>query len=298
VSGKLKEVRERINSINSTQQITSAMKMVSAAKLKKAQDAIVKIRPYALRLNKMLVNLLTNSEGDINSRLGEEREVKKALLVVVTSSRGLCGAFNSNIIKKAESALKNEFAPLVAKGDLTILTIGKKGNDYFQSHYPKVPKIKEYINAFENLEQEATAVISGKLMREFENGKYDLIKVAFARFKNAALQYAEVEQFLPVPKIEVKEESAKRLKANYLFEPNKDGLLETLIPSIMHTTFQRYLLDTHASEHGARMTAMENATENANEILIDLKLEFNKARQEAITKELLEIISGASALAG
>lgn len=298
MSGKLKEVRERINSINSTQQITSAMKMVSAAKLKKAQDAIVRLRPYALRLNKMLGNLLTNSEGDINSRLGEEREVKKALLVVVTSSRGLCGAFNSNIIKKAESALKNEFAPLVAKGDLTILTIGKKGNDYFQSHYPKVPIIKDYINAFENLEQEATSIISGKLMKEFENGKYDLIKVAFARFKNAALQYAEVEQFLPVPKIEVKAESAKKLKANYLFEPNKDGLLETLIPSIMHTTFQRYLLDTHASEHGARMTAMENATENANEILIDLKLEFNKARQEAITKELLEIISGASALAG
>jgi len=298
VSGKLKEVRERINSINSTQQITSAMKMVSAAKLKKAQDAIVRLRPYALRLNKMLGNLLTNSEGDINSRLGEEREVKKALLVVVTSSRGLCGAFNSNIIKKAESALKNEFAPLVAKGDLTILTIGKKGNDYFQSHYPKVPIIKDYINAFENLEQEATSIISGKLMNEFENGKYDLIKVAFARFKNAALQYAEVEQFLPVPKIEVKSESVRKLKANYLFEPNKDGLLETLIPSIMHTTFQRYLLDTHASEHGARMTAMENATENANEILIDLKLEFNKARQEAITKELLEIISGASALAG
>lgn len=296
MSGKLKEVRERINSINSTQQITSAMKMVSASKLKKAQDAIVRLRPYALRLNKMLMNVLSNLEGDVNSKLGEQREIKNALLIVVTSNRGLCGAFNANIIKKAENQIHTELSDLMASQKLSILCIGKKGLDYFQTHYPKANIIRTYVNAFEKLDYESTSAISGALMNEFETGKYDLVKVAFARFKNAALQYPEIEQFLPVPKVEVKTENTKSFKANYLFEPQKDQLLDTLIPSIMHTTFQRFLLDTNASEHGARMTAMENATENANELLVDLKLEFNKARQEAITKELLEIISGASAL--
>jgi F-type H+-transporting ATPase subunit gamma len=296
VSGKLKEVRERITSINSTQQITSAMKMVSASKLKKAQDAIVRLRPYAIRLNKMLMNILSNIEGDVNSKLGEQREIKKALLVVVTSNRGLCGAFNANIIKKAELELHKDLSEYLANGNLSILCIGKKGLEYFQNHYPKANIIKTYVNAFEHLDFDSTSAISGELMKEFEGGKYDLVKVSFARFKNAALQYPETEQFLPVPKVAVKNEKAKNYKANYLFEPQKDDLLNTLIPSIMHTTFQRYLLDTNASEHGARMTAMENATENANELLVELKLEFNKARQEAITKELLEIISGASAL--
>jgi F-type H+-transporting ATPase subunit gamma len=296
VSGKLKEVRERINSINSTQQITSAMKMVSASKLKKAQDAIVRLRPYALRLNKLLMNVLSNLEGDVNSKLGEQREIKNALLIVVTSNRGLCGAFNANIIKKAENQIHTELSDLMASQKLSMLCIGKKGLDYFQTHYPKANIIRTYVNAFEKLDYESTSAISGALMNEFETGKYDLVKVAFARFKNAALQYPEIEQFLPVPKVEVKTENTKSFKANYLFEPQKDQLLDTLIPSIMHTTFQRFLLDTNASEHGARMTAMENATENANELLVDLKLEFNKARQEAITKELLEIISGASAL--
>jgi F-type H+-transporting ATPase subunit gamma len=296
VSGKLKEVRERINSINSTQQITSAMKMVSASKLKKAQDAIVRLRPYALRLNKMLMNVLSNLEGDVNSKLGEQREIRNALLIVVTSNRGLCGAFNANIIKKAENQIQTELSDLMASQKLSILCIGKKGLDYFQTHYPKANIIRTYVNAFEKLDYESTSAISGALMNEFETGKYDLVKVAFARFKNAALQYPEIEQFLPVPKVEVKTENTKSFKANYLFEPQKDQLLDSLIPSIMHTTFQRFLLDTNASEHGARMTAMENATENANELLVDLKLEFNKARQEAITKELLEIISGASAL--
>ncbi|MGE5355171.1 MAG: ATP synthase F1 subunit gamma [Deltaproteobacteria bacterium] len=298
MSGKLKEVRERINSINSTQQITSAMKMVSASKLKKAQDAIVRLRPYALRLNKMLMNVLSNLEGDVNSKLGEQRDIKNVLLIVVTSNRGLCGAFNANILKKAEHLLDTELAENLSKGKVTLMCIGKKGLDYFQTHYPKTHIIKSYVNAFEKLDYDSTSAISGSLMNEFESGKYDLVKVAFARFKNAALQYPEIEQFLPVPKNQLKSGDTKSFKANYIFEPQKDQLLDTLIPSIMHTTFQRFLLDTHASEHGARMTAMENATENANELLVELKLEFNKARQEAITKELLEIISGASALTG
>ncbi len=298
MSGKLKEVRERIKSISSTQQITSAMKMVSAAKLKKAQDSIVQLRPYAYRLNQMLINILSNLEGDVNTKLGVERDVENAVIVVVTSNKGLCGAFNANIIKVAEKSIKNDFKELYDNGNLSIMCIGKKGYEYFRKYYPKANINIDYVNAFEDLSHDAVSTISDLLMRDFEDGKIDAVKVAFARFKNAAVQFSELEQFLPVPKVEVSEKDEAKYKSNYIFEPDKDVLLETLIPSIMHTTFQRYLLDTNASEHGARMTAMENATENAKELLGELKLEFNKARQEAITKELLEIISGATALEG
>lgn len=298
MSGKLKEVRERIKSVNSTMQVTSAMKMVAAAKLKKAQDDIVRFRPYAFRLNEMLINILTNMEGDVNTKLGVERDIKNALVVVVTSNRGLCGAFNANIIKKAEVLIHTEFKDLADSGNLDILCIGKKGNEFFTKHYPKLNVISDYVAAFEDLSHSKISAISNVIMRDFEDEKYDIVKVAFARFKNAAVQYDEVEQFLPVPKIEVSDSDIKKYRSNYIFEPDKDKLLETLVPSIMHTTFRRYLLDTNASEHGARMTAMENATENAKEMLSDLKLEFNKARQESITKELLEIISGATALEG
>jgi len=298
VSGKLKEVRERIKSISSTQQITSAMKMVSAAKLKKAQDSIVQLRPYAFRLNQMLINILSNLEGDVNTKLGIERQVKNAVLVVVTSNRGLCGAFNANIIKVAEKSLNNEFKEQYDNGDLSIVCIGKKGYEFFNKHYPKANIVSDYVNAFDDLSHDSISAISDLLMKDFEEGKIDIVKVAFARFKNAAVQFSELEQFLPVPKIEVSDKDEAKYKSNYIFEPDKDVLLETLIPNIMHTTFQRYLLDTNASEHGARMTAMENATENAKELLGELKLEFNKARQESITKELLEIISGATALEG
>ncbi len=298
MSGKLKEVRERIKSINSTQQITSAMKMVSAAKLKKAQDSIVQLRPYAFRLNQMLINILSNLEGDVNTKLGIERPVENAVLVVVTSNRGLCGAFNSNIIRIAEKSIRNEFKEQYENGKLSIVCIGKKGYEYFKKHYTKAKVIDDYVNAFDDLSHDSISAISDKLMKDFEEGRIDSVKVAFARFKNAAVQFSELDQFLPVPKIEVNESDKAKYKSDYIFEPGKDELLETLIPNIMHTTFQRYLLDTNASEHGARMTAMENATENAKEMLSELKLEFNKARQEAITKELLEIISGATALEG
>jgi len=298
VSGKLKEVRERIKSINSTQQITSAMKMVSAAKLKKAQDSIVQLRPYAFRLNQMLINILSNLEGDVNTKLGVERDVEKVLVVVVTSNRGLCGAFNSNIIKVAEKSMKTEFKAQYDSNNLDVMCIGKKGCEYFKKHHPKLNVIDTYTDAFSDLSHSSVNKISDLLMKGFEGGKYDMVKVAFARFKNAAVQFSEFEQFLPVPKLEVSNDDVAKYKSNYIFEPDKETLLETLVPSIMHTTFQRYLLDTNASEHGARMTAMENATENAREMLGELKLEFNKARQEAITKELLEIISGATALEG
>ena len=298
MSGKLKEVRERIKSVNSTMQVTSAMKMVAAAKLKKAQDNIVKLRPYAFRLNKMLVNILSNMEGDVNTKLGVERDVNSALIVVVTSNRGLCGAFNANIIREAEILIHTEFKHLAKTGNLDVLCIGKKGNEYFTKHHPNVNVISDYVAAFDDLSHSTISDISDKIMKDFEEEKYDMVKVAFARFKNAAVQYAETKQFLPVPKIEISDKDVKKYRSNYIFEPDKDKLLETLVPSIMHTTFRRYLLDTNASEHGARMTAMENATENAKDMLSELKLEFNKARQESITKELLEIISGATALEG
>lgn len=279
-------------------QVTSAMKMVAAAKLKKAQNRIVKLRPYASRLNKMLINILSNMEGDVNTKLGVERNVKNALIVVITSNRGLCGAFNANIIKQAETLIHTEFKDLAKSGNLNILCIGKKGNDFFTKHYPDINVISDYVAAFDDLSHASISNISDMIMKDFEDEKYDMVKVAYARFKNAAVQYAETKQFLPVPKIEIDEEDANKYRSNYIFEPDKDQLLETLVPSIMHTTFRRYLLDTNASEHGARMTAMENATENAKEMLSELKLEFNKARQESITKELLEIISGATALEG
>lgn len=298
MSGKLKEVRERISSINSTKQITSAMKMVSASKLKKAQDAVVKLRPYTLRLNKMLENVNTGLEGEIKTVFDKPRKVKKVLQIVITSNRGLCGAFNANIIKKAEASMHKEFAEYMNNGSLAVMCIGKKAFDYFKNHYPEIRIIDDHVNAFENLKQQATASISNELMEYFESKEFDLINVFYSRFKNAATQYPGSVQFLPISISNDKSKKENSINPDYLFEPEKDKLMNEIIKSTIHTNFHSYLLETHASEHGARMTAMENATKNANELLQDLKLEFNKARQESITKELLEIITGASALEG
>ncbi|HAQ37020.1 MAG TPA: ATP synthase F1 subunit gamma [Saprospirales bacterium] len=296
MSGKLKEVRDRIASINSTQQITSAMKMVSAAKLKKSQDAIIKIRPYANRLHKMLANVLANLEGDISTKLHQKREINNVLLVVVTSNRGLCGAFNANIIKKAEKKILHEYAELRAAGNLHLLCIGKKGYEHFSKHYKDCPINKDYLFAFDHLSSATVHPIADMLMDSYENGQYDLIEVAYAVFKNAAIQYPTLEQYLPIIDYNPETTTKQHYIANYIFEPDKHHLLSELIPNIMKSTFLKYMLDTNASEHGARMSAMENATENARELLKDLKLEYNKARQEAITSELSEIVGGAAAL--
>jgi F-type H+-transporting ATPase subunit gamma len=296
VSGKLKEVRDRIGSINSTQQITSAMKMVSAAKLRKAQDAITQMRPYADRLNKMLVNIVSNLEGDLNTKLHESRDIEKVLLVVVTSNRGLCGAFNANIIKKAEEIFLEEFDKQRKTGNMDIMCIGKRGNDYFKKHHKDISLIEDNLLAFDDLSSDHINEISGLILEQFESGDYDRVDVAYASFKNAAVQIPTVEQFLPIQELDVDEQVDDGFKADYIFEPDKTALLEHLIPSILKNNFHKLLLDTHASEHGARMTAMENATENAKELLRDLKLEYNKARQEAITSELSEIVGGAAAL--
>ncbi|MBK8502051.1 MAG: ATP synthase F1 subunit gamma [Saprospiraceae bacterium] len=297
MGANLKEVRERIKSVISTQQITKAMKMVSAAKLRRAQDAIVKMRPYSNKLNEMLTHILANSDGEGSSTFGNAREVKRVLIVVVTSNRGLAGAFNTNIIKEARSLLKDKYPVQSATGLVHILPIGKKGFDAFRKQLKADQIIKDYVNLFSDLSFENVSQVPDLLMNFFETRKYDAIEVCYGRFKNAAMQYAEGEQFLPVPKVEVKQNKQKT-RADYIFEPSQQELLKELVPSILQTQFYRYLLDTHASEHGARMTAMDKATENADEILRDLRISYNKARQEAITSEISEIVGGAAALGG
>ncbi|MDX1943219.1 MAG: ATP synthase F1 subunit gamma [Saprospiraceae bacterium] len=291
--GNLKEVRERIRSVQNTQQITKAMKMVSAAKLRKAQQAITQMRPYANKLNAMLRNILSNVEGDLSIDLAKERPVEKACVIVVTSNRGLCGAFNSNVIKAAINTIETKYADVRAKGNLTLLFVGKRGYDFMRKRYQDCTIVSDYVNLFADLSFERVSEISGRLMQAFEDKKYDEVTVAYGRFKNAATQFAEADRFLPVAKIESEE---SKLKADYIFEPDMGSLLGYLIPNILHTQFFRYMLDTHASEHGARMTAMDKATENAEDLMKELRLTYNKARQEAITKEILEIVGGAAAL--
>jgi F-type H+-transporting ATPase subunit gamma len=294
MSGKLKEVRERMKSVSSTQQITKAMKMVSAAKLRKAQDAIVRMRPYAEKLNHMLRNVLSAVEGDVSINFGKDRPVQHVTLVVITSNRGLAGAFNTNIIKAAVKEIESQYTAQRAAGKLTILPIGKKGYDFFRRNYKDATIIKDYITLFDNLEFDQTVVVPRLLMDQFSKGETDRIMAFYGRFKNAATQFAETVQYLPVPKIE----ATTSRRVDYIFEPEKDVLLNTLVPSILEVQFQKFLLDTHASEHGARMTAMDKATTNADDMLSALKISYNNARQEAITKELSEIVGGAAALGG
>jgi F-type H+-transporting ATPase subunit gamma len=295
MAANLKEVRERIRSVNNTQQITKAMKMVSAAKLRRAQQAIQQMRPYANKQSALLRNILSNLDGDVASTFSVQRTVNKACVVVVTSNRGLCGAFNSNVVKAAVQAIENKYKKVLADGNLSILCIGKKGYEQLTKRYPKAHFITDYIPLFENLSFDSVAKVPTYLMGAFESGGFDAVDIAYGRFKNAATQFAELEAFLPVPTIEVKD--GGKNKADYIFEPDKSSLLTFLIPSILKTQFQKCVLDTNASEHGARMTAMDKATDNANELLRDLKISYNKARQESITKEILEIVGGASALA-
>ncbi len=299
MSGQLKEVRERITSVKSTQQITKAMKMVSAAKLRRAQEAITEMRPYADRLNKMLKNILSNLDGDVNSSYGADREAKKICIVVVTSNRGLCGGFNTNIVKEAVRLLEDKYAMARQAKQIDLVFVGKKGHDSLKKRYADLNQNIEYIDLFSDLSFENIKNVPDYLMQTFSDEQYDRIEVCYGKFKNAALQFAQAVQYLPVEKVTArhgKEKSPR--KADYIFEPGKEELLEDLIPSILQTTFQKFLLDTHASEHGARMTAMDNATENAEDLIKELKINYNKARQEAITKELSEIVGGAAALGG
>jgi F-type H+-transporting ATPase subunit gamma len=296
MGANLKEVRDRISSVKSTQQITKAMKMVSAAKLRRATDAIVQMRPYADKLNDMLKNILSNIEGGANTTYGQERLVESAAVVVVTSNRGLAGAFNTNVIKSAVATIEQRFSQQRAAGKLTIVCIGKKGNEYFKKRYKDCKIISDYVEIFSDLSFDNIAQVSQMLMDSFTEREFDAVTVSYSRFKNAGMQFAETHQFLPVEKLETSGGSKHR--ADYIFEPSEKELLEKLVPSILQTTFQKFLLDTHASEHGARMTAMDKATENAEDLIKEMKIVYNKARQEAITKELSEIVGGAAALEG
>lgn len=290
MSGALKEVRNRIQSVKSTQQITKAMKMVSAAKLRRAQDAIIQMRPYAQKLQEMLGNIVGSAGGDVNMALCMERPVRKVLVIIITSDRGLCGGYNSNLIKLAKAVLNEKYA---SKGTSEILPLGKKGFEHFTKN--KFQVIDQYWNIFSELTFEHVAAVSKFAMDAFEKGEVDAVELVYSEFKNAATQKFTVEQFLPVKKTEKKKGEAK---ANFIFEPNKHVLIDELMPKILNTQLYKAILDAHASEHGARMTAMDKATENAEELLKSLKISYNRARQAAITTELTEIVSGAAALQG
>ncbi len=296
MSGSLKEVRQRIRSVQNTQQITKAMKMVSAAKLRRAQAAIQQMRPYAEKQQQMLRNVLSNLGDDATevTVFSKARPVERACLVVVTSSRGLCGAFNTNIHKALQARIESEYRALYEAGRLTLLPIGKKGYEYFAKRYPKLDIITDYVELFGALNFDSATEVANRLMEAFEQGRFDKVEVAYGHFKNAVSQYPTIEQWLPVPPLEA--EAGAQTRADYIFEPDMKQLLQVLVPGILRTSFYKFLLDTHASEHGARMTAMDNATENANELLRELRISYNKARQEAITKEILEIVGGAAAL--
>ncbi|AWO00938.1 ATP synthase F1 subunit gamma [Chitinophaga alhagiae] len=295
MSGQLKEVRNRIKSIQSTQQITKAMKMVSAAKLRRAQDAIVQMRPYAEKLQEMLQNIVSNSEGDIDMALAANRSVEKVLIVAITSDRGLCGAYNTNVIKLAKQTIREKYSAQFAKGHVEVLPIGKKAYEHFSKNGYKVNDhfwgLFGHLT-FENVKEAAAVALNG-----FVKGEYDAVDIVYSEFKNAATQRFKVEQFLPIAKVE-QQEGAKQTKADFIFEPEKEILITELMPKILNTQFFKAVLDAHASEHGARMTAMDKATENAGELLRSLKIEYNRARQAAITTELTEIVSGAAALMG
>ena len=298
MGANLKEVRERIESVKSTQQITNAMKMVSAAKLRRAQDAIVQMRPYSEKLNEMLSHILANTDGETARKYSTKRSIENVLFVVITSNRGLCGAFNTNIIKEAKKLLDGKYKKAASSGNVTFLCIGKRGFDYFKKLFDQERMIADHVQLFNDLSFEAIVEVPSQIIKDFQDEKYDAVEVCYGRFKNAAVQYAEAAQYLPVPKMKVEKDQVKKMQADYIFEPNKADLLESLIPSILQTQLHRYMLDTHASEHGARMTAMDKATENADELLKDLKISYNKARQAAITSQISEIVGGVAALEG
>ena len=282
----LKEIRNRITSVGSTMQITSAMKMVSAAKLKRAQDAITQMRPYANKLTELLVNLSSSLDSAEGGEFSSDRTINNVLLVPITSNRGLCGGFNANIIKQTTSLIREDFA---AK-NVSILSIGKKSSEYFKNNNYNVVSIHDEIYA--DLNYESVSNISESIMQDYLDLKYDKVILIYNQFKNAATQNVMREDYLPVQS--PNDENASI--GDYIFEPQKKEIIEQLIPKSLKTQLFKAVLDSHASEHGARMTAMHKATDNASELKKDLTLSYNKARQAAITAEILEIVGGAEAL--
>ncbi|MBK0382735.1 ATP synthase F1 subunit gamma [Pedobacter sp. SD-b] len=288
----LKEVRIRISSVSSTQQITKAMKMVSAAKLKRATNAIIQLRPYANKLKEILANLSASLEDGV-SVYTQEREVKNVLVVLVTSNRGLAGAFNMNVIKTTNNLIAEKYSAFHKSGNLHIAAIGKKGQDYFEKR--KYNMIGNNNDIYNHLHFEDVSKITESIMQGFVDGKYDKVEVIYNQFRNAAVQILTTEQLLPVPKAEKKVQVSSN-QIDYILEPSKAEIVEELIPKNIKLQLYKAVLDSHASEHGARMTAMDKATDNAGDLLKKLKLAYNQARQAAITTELSEIVSGAAAL--
>jgi F-type H+-transporting ATPase subunit gamma len=282
----LKEIRNRITSVSSTMQITSAMKMVSAAKLKKAQDAITAMRPYAEKLTEILQSLSASMEGEVGGDYTSQREVNRVLIVAITSNRGLCGAFNTNVIKQVKAV-----ADSYEGKQVDIFAIGKKGNDVLRKTHNV---IENKSDVFDYLTFDNVAAISDLLSEKFIIGDYDKIEVVYNQFKNAATQIVQTEQFLPL----APEVGGATASSDYIFEPSKEEIVLTLIPKSLKTQLYKSIRDSFASEHGARMTAMHKATDNATELRNQLKLTYNKARQAAITNEILEIVGGAEALKG
>ena len=283
----LKEVRTRIASVDSTRQITNAMKMVSASKLRKTQNTIIKLKPYASKMNEILQNLCKS--GNANVEFFDEREINKMLIVVVTSNRGLCGSFNASIIKTTQNLIEKEYAK---SGKLDLMFIGKKAYEFFIKKSYNIVSVNNEL--LDNLNYENASFVAENIMNDFKNKKYDKIIVVYNYFKNAAVQIVKNSQFLPfVPEFVG---DTKELNYDYILEPDKQYVINELVPRTLKLKFYEYILNSFVSEHGARMTAMHKATDNASELLKELKLSYNKVRQATITKEILEIVSGADAL--
>ncbi len=293
----LKEVRIRIASVKSTQQITNAMKMVAASKLRRAQNAILRLRPYAAKLREILQNLNQSIEDSSENSFAEVRNPEKILLVVLTSNRGLCGAFNSNIIKTTVALLHGKYADQLNANNVVLITVGRKGSDFFRKKNYHVQESHD--DFFDDLTFDKVSKLAEKLMKTFVNKEADRIELVYNQFKNASVQRLLVEQYLPITAtVEENPIPAKKVENDYIFEPDRETIVRELIPKTLRIQLFKAVLDSFASEQGARMTAMHQATDNATNLLRDLNLSYNKARQAAITNELLEIVSGAEALKG
>jgi F-type H+-transporting ATPase subunit gamma len=289
----LKAIRVRITSVKSTKQITSAMKMVSAAKLRRAQDKIVRLRPYANKLHEILVGISHSiAESEMENVYARTNAPDKVLVVVVTSNRGLCGAFNANVIRETRRLVSEEYSEQYGKDDVKILTIGKKGFDYFRKQ--KIKMLPERNSVYNFLTFENVSHIAEEIMAAFVAREYDRVILVYNQFKNAAVQNLTVEQFLPVVAEET--ETTAAIPADYIYEPNREEIVRELIPKSLKIQFYKAVLDSFVAEHGARMTAMHKATDNATQMIRDLTLQYNKARQAAITNQILEVVSGAEAL--
>jgi F-type H+-transporting ATPase subunit gamma len=292
----LKEIRLHIASVKSMQQITSAMKMVSAAKLRKAQDAIIQFRPFAAKLSEILATISSNLDGNVTNKYADHKQIKKILIIAVTSNRGLCGGFNSNVTRKVLELLYENYSDYYRRDAVDIMVIGKKAIDVFKAKNIRIAK--SYVDIYDNLTFAKVNEISQSVMDAYTSGTYDQIQLVYNRFKNAVVQELIVEQFLPVLINDIKQpaDNEKLPNNNYIFEPSMQVVVDNVIPKSLKVHFFRMLLDSVAAEHGARMTAMHKASDNASELARDLKLEYNKARQASITNEILEIVSGANAL--